>query len=296
MEKVEIKATVSEILNKNIIFDCTHKDGSKERRSFSNDSIFTNDIKVGDKYTMTITCGIGWTQLDFKKEEEEEEGEADDNFLIDNYYVNSSIDRDLIEKCKKFAIDCHKKVNQLYDGNPYSYHLGMAVDFGYEFIHLIPTENRANVIGGLWNHDTIEDTGITWNDLRKNTNEVVANIAYALTNEKGKTRNERANAKYYKGIRKEEFSDYDKLCDRLANVKHSYEKYKLDPLSGGSMFDKYHAENPKFIWGLIKPEWYEFRQHALRIFMGRRLYVKYRKANYKYNTMVTRLESMLNQK
>jgi (p)ppGpp synthase/HD superfamily hydrolase len=49
----------------------------------------------------------------------------------------------------------------------------------------------------------------------------VAEITYALTNEKGKNRKERANAKYYKGIRETPYATFIKLCDRLANVSYS---------------------------------------------------------------------------
>ena len=133
-------------------------------------------------------------------------------------------------------------------------------------------------------------------NLIKATNEKVGNIAYALTNEKGRTRAERANAKYYRGIRKEEYADLDKICDRLANVKHSYENYKIDPLKAGSMFDKYHAENPKFIWGLIKPEWYQLDQHLLHILMGGKSFGKYRKQKHEYRIMISFLEDMLNEK
>ena len=42
-------------------------------------------------------------------------------------------------------------------------------------------------------------------------------IVYALTNEKGRNRHERANAKYYEGIRVIPYAPLVKAADRLAN-------------------------------------------------------------------------------
>ena len=50
---------------------------------------------------------------------------------------------------------------------------------------------------------------------------MIADIVYACTNEKGKNRDERANDKYYEGIRTTSYAPFIKLCDRLANVRYS---------------------------------------------------------------------------
>ena len=47
-------------------------------------------------------------------------------------------------------------------------------------------------------------------------------IVYALTNDKGRTRAERAGEHYYKGIRETPYAPFVKLCDRLANMSHSF--------------------------------------------------------------------------
>ena len=46
-------------------------------------------------------------------------------------------------------------------------------------------------------------------------------IAYALTNEKGRNRAERANERYYSGIRSTPYAPFVKLCDRYANISYS---------------------------------------------------------------------------
>lgn len=51
--------------------------------------------------------------------------------------------------------------------------------------------------------------------------EDVADIVYAVTNEKGKNRSERANEKYYQGIRENKLAVIVKICDRLANALYS---------------------------------------------------------------------------
>ena len=303
MENVieKFSGVVTHVLkNKEVVLYVTNENGSKETRSFPK-TLFAENVKVDEEYIGTVTGGNGWMQLDLVKIDKSKTFvsiDNDDTVSEDilKEIVTDIADREFIKKCRDYAIAQHKRVNQLYDGKPYEYHLDIAVDFVCMFIDLIPKKDRANVIGGMYNHDTIEDTGITLNDLIKATNEKVGNIAYALTNEKGRTRAERANAKYYRGIRKEEYADLDKICDRLANVKHSYEKYKLDPLKAGSMFDKYHAENPKFIWGLVKPEWHELDQHLLHILMGGKSFGKYRKQKHKYSIIISFLEDMLNEK
>lgn len=140
---------------------------------------------------------------------------------------------------KTFAIQCHRDVNQKYRDLPYEYHLLMVVRIALKFIHLIPEEDQKDVIDGCWVHDVIEDTGKTYNDVKRATNEAVAEYAYALTNEKGKTRKERANEKYYRGIHEYKHATFIKLCDRYANMEFSYK-------NGDSMYKKYVEEMKDF--------------------------------------------------
>ena len=148
--------------------------------------------------------------------------------------------KNIVEISKAFAIKSHNSVNQKYDGKSYDFHLQMSVDFAMMFIHLIPEEDRDYVISGLWSHDILEDiSSVTYNDLMKKTNKSVAEIAYALTNEKGRNRKSRANAKYYRGIRNTKYATFGKLCDRLANTKHSID-------SGSRMIKVYIKEYDNF--------------------------------------------------
>ena len=67
-----------------------------------------------------------------------------------------------------------------------------------------------------------------------------ADIVYAVTNEKGKNRAERANDKYYAGIVATPGAVFVKLCDRIANVQYG-------KMTGSGMYDKYKKENDNFI-------------------------------------------------
>jgi (p)ppGpp synthase/HD superfamily hydrolase len=147
-----------------------------------------------------------------------------------------------------FAIEAHDKVNQRYDGKPYSVHLCMVYSQAMQFINHIPEHHRDDVLNAVWLHDTIEDCGLTYNDILKISNKEVAELVYALTNEKGRNRHERANDKYYKGIRETEFATFVKICDRLANVIYSRE-------TDSRMFQVYRNENEEFLKNLFeRPE------------------------------------------
>lgn len=202
---------------------------------------------------------------------------------------------EFVEKARDFAIKHHEETNHLYDGKPYRFHLEMVFAFALKYIYLIPVKYRHIVLAAIWLHDTIEDCRLTYNDVKKATNYQVAEIVYALSNEKGKTRAERANSKYYKGIRTIIYAVFAKLADRLGNGKYSYEK-SIGQITAGSMFDKYGAENDKFIWSLIKPEWYEIHQYLLRLMVGHKKYFEYRKIKHIYYPMINELENILNKK
>lgn len=156
-------------------------------------------------------------------------------FIVINKEAISSIESD----AKKFAIKAHKSVYQKYNSKPYSYHLKMVRDYAFKYKHLIPENNLPLVLAGCWVHDCIEDARITYNDILKVLGKDIAEIAYALTNDKGRTRTERAGENYYKGINETTFAGFIKICDRLANTKHSY-----DTQSG--MLDKYRKEYNDF--------------------------------------------------
>lgn len=127
----------------------------------------------------------------------------------------------IVDSARRFAVTAHSSTNHTYDGKPYVIHLMMVVENAARFQELLEYHERELALAGSWVHDTIEDTRNTYNDVAKATSAEVAEVAYALTNEKGRNRAERANAKYYEGIRDNKIAWYVKICDRLANVEYS---------------------------------------------------------------------------
>jgi (p)ppGpp synthase/HD superfamily hydrolase len=69
--------------------------------------------------------------------------------------------------------------------------------------------------------------------------EEVADIIYAVTNDKGKNRKERAGDKYYEGIKNTPGAVFVKLCDRIANVQYG-------KMTKSRMFEMYKNENSDF--------------------------------------------------
>lgn len=148
----------------------------------------------------------------------------------------------------QWCIDRHRETNHYYDEYlPYEFHQRMVVQAYNEFKYLL---KKFNFIDGTnqddhfelacYGHDLIEDTRTSYNDVKLVLGEFVANIIYAVSNEKGKTRKERANSKYYEGIRDTPGAVFVKLCDRIANVQYS-------KMTKSRMFEMYKKENMDFI-------------------------------------------------
>lgn len=133
----------------------------------------------------------------------------------------------------------HKRVNQTYGGLPYHVHLENVVKFAKKYIHLIDEKYHRDVIIGAWGHDVMEDTGLTYNNIVKVLGKRIADIIYAVSNEKGHDRPERANHKYYTGIINDELALFVKLCDRLSNLTQSKKE-------GHGMYKQYMEEMPHF--------------------------------------------------
>ncbi|MGM9694414.1 MAG: phosphodiesterase [Alloprevotella sp.] len=134
------------------------------------------------------------------------------------------------------AARLHAETNHLYGGYlPYEFHLRLTASFASRFMHCLAVDEATEetILAAAFFHDAIEDARVTYNDLKKlltrlcdehhlllNPTEA-ADIVYALTNDKGRTRAERAGAAYYAGIRQTPWAPYLKMCDRLANMTYS---------------------------------------------------------------------------
>lgn len=134
------------------------------------------------------------------------------------------------------AAQCHAAVNQTYDGYlPYAFHLRLTSSYALRFLPLLQLDEAQGetVLAAAYFHDTLEDARLSYNDLTALLTRLkgehglrldvhaAAEAVYALTNDKGRTRAERAGDAYYQGIRETPFAPFLKMCDRLANLRYS---------------------------------------------------------------------------
>ena len=170
---------------------------------------------------------------------------------------------EIISQMQIRAAGIHESVNQKYDELPYSFHTNMVSNFFMqyapdcfldynEYANIIQSDGLAAIFGAIF-HDTIEDCRLTYNDVMNIANgymgkaqaELAADIVYALTNEKGKTRDERANDRYYQGILNTPYAPCIKLCDRYANSIYAVSRKS-------SMAKKYATEMKHFIGQIMR--------------------------------------------
>lgn len=126
-------------------------------------------------------------------------------------------------KAKIFAKMVHQSTNHKYGSKrePYYVHLNKIFETAYKYHGYIEKDKQDIVFASCFLHDTIEDCRINYNDLNKIFNKEIADIVYAVSNEKGKNRKERENDKYYEGIKTNKYATFVKLCDRIGNVDYS---------------------------------------------------------------------------
>jgi len=163
-------------------------------------------------------------------------------------------------KNKIYAVNKHHQFNHRYGEFPYSEHLEQCHAVAIQYIHLIPIDDRENVLSAIWMHDLIEDCGLTYNNIKNITgSSMIADIVYSVSDEKGKTRKERHSSKYYTGIIKTKYALFVKLCDRIANVSNSskFEKQK---------FEMYKKEHLEFVSNLISLDYIEMFQYLQSLF------------------------------
>jgi (p)ppGpp synthase/HD superfamily hydrolase len=167
-----------------------------------------------------------------------------------------------IDEIRAAAHELHDSVNQIYgDGLPYGFHLDMVVEAVEEFGHLVcvSEDDMIPLFFGAFFHDTIEDTRQSYNDVMRRARKwmteeqalMATEIVYALTNDKGRTRAERAGEKYYKGIREIPYATFVKLCDRLSNITYSC---SVDNGRRGERMREVYKEEMHHFLSSLKPE------------------------------------------
>lgn len=164
----------------------------------------------------------------------------------------SDMEKYLNEHRKK-ANDFHNQTNCKYDGKEYVFHLDMVVEgiIKYDTIFLDYEDYRIAVISGYY-HDTIEDAQLTFNDVKKASNEAVAYVVLDVTDVHEENRLLRHLFTMGKTV-KDHISIIVKMCDIRANALYSKN-------SGSSMYKKYVEE-------------YKYRRPIFK--MALKWYVKY---------------------
>jgi (p)ppGpp synthase/HD superfamily hydrolase len=176
------------------------------------------------------------------------------------FYIKKDIMKEitLVEKAKAYAIGLHNGCGHTYNDGPYEFHLQMVVDKVRAFkklIHAHPYYGKKSkyaeaLEAAAWCHDTIEDCGITYNDLKAATSKLVADIVYGVSDEIGIDRTER-RLKTLARTRQSPLCVMLKLCDLYSNTSFSKE-------SGSGMFKKYKKEYPMVRYALNNGEdWQE---------------------------------------
>ena len=156
----------------------------------------------------------------------------------------------------------HASVNQHYGKDlPYSFHLRLAASYltKYGHLELLDASEFDTLYAAVYFHDSMEDARMTYNDVKAEFERLnkecgcdihvvdAAEMVYALTNDKGRTRAERAGEAYYAGIRETAHAPFLKMCDRLANMKFSTLFYPISP-----MVSVYEKELGHFLESITK--------------------------------------------
>ena len=141
-------------------------------------------------------------------------------------------------ECWDFASKHHK--GQWYGSKPYMYHLKKVSDVALDLKF-----TDESILMSCLLHDIIEDTEISYKDVKENFGEEVAELVYCVTDELGRSRKER-KSKTYKKIRNNPKSIVVKLCDRISNITESMgnDNYNL------KLMKMYLDEHNEFVNGI----------------------------------------------
>jgi len=108
---------------------------------------------------------------------------------------------------------------QTYDIYPYAYHVKRVA----EIAEILGFDEE--IVIGCILHDVLEDTHLSFNDIKKAFGKNIAEIVFCVTDELGRNRTEK-HAKTYPKIRGNWKATAVKICDRIANTIQSKEYNK----------------------------------------------------------------------
>lgn len=133
-------------------------------------------------------------------------------------------------RARQFAINAHG--NQKYGNHPYSYHLDKVVDVAKRY------NASDDILAVCFLHDVIEDTKVTYSNIRKLFGVKIAYLVDLVSNRGSKELT-------FERIRSNSIAVFVKLCDRIANV------------SEGGKIEMYKKQYPLFRKILKRDKEYE---------------------------------------
>lgn len=144
-----------------------------------------------------------------------------------------------IRRAREYALKAHG--NQIY-GEIYPYYKHLEDVYNVLIRYGFNEEEHLDLLTASFLHDIIEDTSVSYSDLKKVFNENVAEIVYCMTDEMGRNRKEK-KSKTYPKIRSNPNSVIVKVADRISNAEFSVK-------NGPSQASMYRKEFEDFQYNL----------------------------------------------
>ncbi len=144
---------------------------------------------------------------------------------FDDYIKTEISNYHLYKKSITYAKKHHGQ--QIYcKGFPYFYHLKQADKVIDHFYSDIPKGKFFEIKTGTILHDIIEDTPITYDDIKRDFNSSIADMVLKVSKVK-ETDNIKDEKEYYKLVARNIASIYIKIADKCANSKHTLKDKSL---------------------------------------------------------------------
>lgn len=156
--------------------------------------------------------------------------------------MEKRMDTNLLDKAIIYATNAHKGFERRSKNFPYIVH-------PMEAVSIVSTiTNDQILLSAAALHDVIEDTDITFEDIKKEFGEKIASLVAAESDDKieGKTEEESWKDRKTKAIDRLKNSSYEAkvvaIGDKLSNMRAIYRDY-ID--IGDKIWDRFHVKNKK---------------------------------------------------
>lgn len=141
--------------------------------------------------------------------------------------------KELVDKAKEFATNCHKDQTRKFDKKPYIVHPAAVADLVEQH------GGSPEMIAAAWLHDVVEDCGVSVRDLLAEFGTTVSGLVWELTSPSDLDKSKKGQYLLDKMNTMSSDALTIKLCDRLSNVSN----FQTEPQG----FVKKYAPETKFI-------------------------------------------------